>query len=422
MPLPTEVRSRPLSYLLLVILAGEAVFILPFVLVRVFRPTVLAVYGIDNTDLGYCFAVYGFVALGAYLFGGPLADRYPARKLMGTALLLTAAGGLVYASVPGLTGLKLLYGYWGFTTIFLFWAAMIKATRVWGGADRQGTAFGFLDGGRGLVGALFGLLGLTVFGALMGADGATASANVGAFRLVVLVSSGLVALVGILVLLFLRAPAEREALVQRIEWADVRSVLRLPTVWLLMIIIVCAYTGYRATDIFSLYASDVLGYDEVAAAGAGTYLLFIRPVVGVAAGLLADRSRPSLYLMLGFALTLVGSLCFLPGSLATSGTAGFIVTVALTATGVYAGRVLYFAVLREGRIPLALTGTAVGLISFVGYTPDIFAGILFGHYLDKFPGAAGHFYVFLILGMVSVVGLLAAFGFWWVAGRMVTKA
>ena len=411
-----KASAPSLPYLLLIILAGESVFLLPFVLIRVFRPTVLSVYGIDNTDVGVCFAVYGFVALGSYLFGGPLADRFPARKLMGTALLLTAAGGLVYANAPSLQTLKLLYGYWGFTTIFLFWAAMIKATRVWGGPANQGRAFGFLDGGRGLVGATVSLGGLFIFEAVMGEAG-EASNNVAAFRRVVLSCSAFVAVVGVLVLLFLRSERERNVLVDKIRWADVSTVLRLPTVWLLMVIILCAYTGYRVTDIFSLYAADVMGYDEVGSAGMGTFLLFLRPVVGVAAGLLADRNRPSLYLIIGFLCLLLGAVFFLPGSLATSGVVGFYFTVVLTAIGVYAARVLYFAVLQEGRIPVALTGTAVGLISFVGYTPDIFANLLFGYFLDKYPGAAGHTYVFICLIVFAVIGLAASGAFSWLAGR-----
>ena len=96
---------------------------------RVFRPTVLETFSLDNTQLGLCFSVYGFVALLSYLFGGPLADQFPPRKLIAAALWMTGLGGLVYATFPGYTVLRILYGYWGFTTIFLFWAPMIKATR-----------------------------------------------------------------------------------------------------------------------------------------------------------------------------------------------------------------------------------------------------------------------------------------------------
>ncbi|GAK89178.1 transporter [Nonlabens ulvanivorans] len=51
---------------------------------------------------------------------------------MAFSLFLTALGGIYMSTYPSYLGLSILYGYWGFTTIFLFWAAMIKATRVWG--------------------------------------------------------------------------------------------------------------------------------------------------------------------------------------------------------------------------------------------------------------------------------------------------
>ena len=62
------------------IAAGEAVFLLPFVLARVFRPTFLDVFGITNLQLGVAFSFYGVVAMLAYFAGGPLADRFSARR------------------------------------------------------------------------------------------------------------------------------------------------------------------------------------------------------------------------------------------------------------------------------------------------------------------------------------------------------
>lgn len=55
-------KSARWYFLLVLILAGESVFILPFVLSRIFRPTVLEVFGLDNVQLGLCFSVYGIVA------------------------------------------------------------------------------------------------------------------------------------------------------------------------------------------------------------------------------------------------------------------------------------------------------------------------------------------------------------------------
>lgn len=410
-------NKKSWHYIALLILAGEAVFILPFVLARVFRATLLDVFQINNTEFGYCGFVYGLVALGSYLVGGPLADKFPPRKLMGVALILTAAGGLVFANSPSLLTLKILYGYWGFTTIFLFWAGMIKATRVWGGTDSQGKAFGFLDGGRGLVGALFGLLGVYVF-SLFIPDQATALNTFQqkeAFNMVIYISSVIVALIGVIVFFFLQLKEqdlERKILKDTITFANIKDVLKLKSVWLLMIIILCAYVGYKITDIFSLYAREVMAYSEVEAAQTGTFLLFIRPIVGVVIGFLADRTKASIYLSAGFFLTIIGAILFASGILPQSTTLFFFVAIVITAIGVYSARVLYFAVLEEGKIPLTLTGTAVGLISFIGYTPDIFAGPMIGYFLDGWQGEQGHQYVFWTLAVFSVVGLLASLLFY----------
>ena len=111
--------------------------------------------------------MYGLVAMVSYLPGGPLADRFSARSLVTVALLVTAAGGLYYATAPGLAALKLLYAFWGMSTVLLYWAALIRATRLWGGQDSQGRAFGILDGGRGLLAALLATVTVAVFAALL---------------------------------------------------------------------------------------------------------------------------------------------------------------------------------------------------------------------------------------------------------------
>ena len=236
-------QKAPWYHLLLLILAGESVFILPFVLARVFRPTVLEAFGLDNIQLGFCYSVYGIVALGAYLLGGPIADKYSPGKLMAVALWLTALGGLVYASFPSYEVLRILYGYWGFTTIFLFWAPMIKATRIWGGTTNQGKAFGFLDGGRGLTGALFGLLGVVIFSIFITTTTPSAAENSYAFRRVILCSTTIVALVGCFLWFFLKTDreAEKSIILEKITASQISQVLKLPSVWLLMLIILCAY-------------------------------------------------------------------------------------------------------------------------------------------------------------------------------------
>jgi len=405
-------EKAPWYYLALLILAGEAVFILPFVLPRIFRPTVLDVFELDTIQIGFCFSVYGIVALVSYLLGGPIADKYPPRKLMAIALWMTALGGLVFATFPSYSVLKIVYGYWGFTTIFLFWAPMIKATRVWGGATSQGKAFGLLDGGRGLTGFLFGLLGVLIFSLFISEDVESASLleRQEAFKYVIYCSNAIITLIGILTWFFMKTGgAEKEILLEQISIKQISTVLKFPAVWLLMVIILCAYVGYKITDILSQYANEVMLYDEVKSAQVGTFLQFLRPTTGIILGLVVDRFRISLVLIFSFVASVIGGVLFASGGIAPTTIPLFFISVIIIAIGVYSARALYFAVMEEGQIPLVLTGTAVGVISVMGYTPDIFAGPAIGYLLEAHRGEElGHQNVFWMLTAFSFVGGVAS--------------
>ncbi|WP_411768772.1 MFS transporter [Winogradskyella sp. A3E31] len=410
--------KQPLYVIILLILAAEAVFILPFVLQRIFRTTFLESFDISQTEIGSCFSAYGIVALVSYLFGGPLADKFKPNTLMSVALILTGLGGLYLATFPNLYNLHVLYGFWGFTTIFLFWAPMIKATRIWGGSDKQGIAFGFLDGGRGLVAALFGSVGVLIFSLFITKDIelTTVSERQIAFKEVIRYTSFAVMTIGVIVFFFLKfntsITLNSESKIKLLTLDNFRIVMKYRSVWLLMIVILCAYYGYKMTDLFSQYAEQVMLYNKIEAAKVGTYLLYMRPVIGVAIGLLADRTRASLWIVIGFLLMTITSLIFYLGIINDSKTLLFILSIGTMAIGVYSARVLYFATLEEAKIPLAVTGTAVGFISIVGYTPDIFAGLLMGLFLDADPGAVGLQNAFGIMAVFTIVGFFASYFFY----------
>jgi hypothetical protein len=394
------------------ILSGELIYILPYFLPRVFRPTFLAVFDLNNLELGSLFSVYGSVAFFSYIFGGTFADKFLPRKLIATSLILTSLGGFVLMYYPSFMILQILYGYWGFTTVFLFWGAMIKGTRIWGGSQNQGQAFGFLDGGRGLTAALMGSVGVFIFSFFLPEDVISSSIKErqDAFQSVILFSSIMVALIGVLVYFFMKTKTEKGVFQSDNTHSlnNILAVLKLETVWLLMIIILCAYFGYKVTDIYSLYASDVMGYDEVNSANIGSLQLYLRPIACFAIGFLADKTNGISWIIKGFFVMLTGSVLFASGILVADQYILFFISLIILALGTYAIRALYFAILKEGDISLALTGTAVGVISLSGYTPDIFAGPLMGYFLDKFPGVEGHQYVYAFLGLFSIIGLIAS--------------
>jgi sugar phosphate permease len=62
-------------------------------------------------------------------------------------------------------------------------------------------------------------------------------------------------------------------------------------------------------------------------------------------------------------------------------------------------------------VPLAVTGSAVGLVSVIGYTPDVFMGPLMGVLLDRSPGELGHRHVFAVVAGFGALGVVLTWCF-----------
>ena len=406
-----EIKRR-ITNMLILVLAGEIIFGLPFHLARFFRPTYLDVFNISNTNLGDVYAVYGLTAMISYFFGGMLADKYSPRILMSLSLILTSIGGFFISTIPELSTIFIIYGYWGITTIFLFWSAMIKATKEWGGEYSQGKAFGILDGGRGLFATIVSLIAIYLFTAFLTQEVTLANPfeKRKAFQSVIILYSSLTLLIGIIVWLFLpdnNADAKRKESI----FKNLNKVLKNPLVWLNAGIIVCAYSAYKGLDNTTLYAHEVLGMNEVDAAKVFSYGSLIRPVAAIAAGIIADRWISSRVILVMFScLTVIFALLAMSDTMLLY-PAVVLLNIYITFFLVFAIRGIYFAVVQETKVNSNVTGTAAGVISFIGFTPDIFFGSISGRILDANPGVVGHQNYFLFLTVIAFFGIVIPFIF-----------
>ncbi|MGB0835583.1 MAG: MFS transporter [Psychrobium sp.] len=388
-----------------IVFAGEIIFSLPFHIARFFRPTLLEVFDLSNTQLGDIFGFYGIMAMIAYFPGGAIADRFSAKNLMTISLVATGLGGFYLMQIPSVLGLTILFGYWGVTTILLFWAAMIKITRLWGGERTQGIAFGILDGGRGLVAAAMATVSVLILnynlpseaGLVSLADKQAALVYVIAFYTTLTLAAA--ALVYIMIPFTPATSSEHRSIEKTIL-----DVIKQPSIISQALIVLSAYCAYKSIDYFGLYATQVLNMDDVASAQLVSNASFVRPLVAIGAGLLADRLQPSKLISIIFALAIAAYLSFIPLGESWLLQANIFITFVL----VFAVRAVYFALLAESKISGAITGTAVGIISVVGYTPDIFFAPIAGRILDASPGAAGFNQLFIVMAAISVIGLVSS--------------
>jgi nitrate/nitrite transporter NarK len=400
---------RRILAIVALVIAGEMVFGLPFHIPRFFLPTMLDVFKLTNTQLGDITAIYGITATLSFFPGGALADRFSARALISLALLATAAGGLYLATIPGPTQLAYLYGYFGVTTIFFLWGALIRATREWGGATSQGIAFGTLEAGRGLVAAVVASIGVILLAFFMPEDAILASdAERRAGLQSVIILYAVVALAAGLLAWFVVPKSDLGDTANRNLLSGMLNAMKRPLIWVQAIVVITAYCLFKGTDFYSLYAQQALGYDEVSAARLASNGAYIRVIAALSAGFLADRFGTTRSITVAFILS---AAAYFAHTLLTPDKVGAAIIIGNAAAvlfAVIALRGIYFALLEDTGTPMHITGAAVGLVSVIGFTPDIFFRPIAGRILDATPGVAGHMNLFLLLAAIAATGAIAA--------------
>jgi nitrate/nitrite transporter NarK len=195
---------------------------------------------------------------------------------------------------------------------------------------------------------------------------------------------------------------------EKIGFPQILAVLKMPVVWLISLVILAAYSAYWGSYYFTPYATDVFLMSVVFGGAIGVGKMALKPLSALGAGFLADKAGASRTVSWCFAVLILsfGVFILIPGHPRLVFV--LIVNTAIASLAIFALRGIYFALLEEGGIPLVVTGTAAGIISVAGYTPDIFMPMLGGVLLDRYPGGRGYRYFFAVVLVLCMLGLLAS--------------
>ena len=401
-----ETKTQRYVQLLLLVIAAGAIY--PILYLRqVYQPTMLEVFHITDSQLGYLYSSLGTIFLLSYLPSGWLADRIAPRLLICFSLLATGALGLWYASAPGFATLMVIFSGWGLTTGLTFWAAVIKRVTTIAGHDEQGRFFGFLDGGRGLVEALLATIAITLFAWMTQTRGEPVAYG---FKLVVYMYAFLCIGLGVLLALVKDdSAAKRASTAQATEkrnnvFADLLTLARIPELWLVAAIVFCGYQVFWATYSFSAYLHEGgIGLSVVMAGTITTLKLWMRPIGGIGGGFLGDRYSKITVLVI--ALFLAGlSLCGLIVAPHIQSHVMLVFLVLFIGVLTYAIRGLYWSLLDRCNVPVQTMGLAIGLISVIGYSPDVFLPLINGYLTQTFPGVTGYQMYFGYVAAVAMLG------------------
>ncbi|PQJ78849.1 MFS transporter [Polaribacter porphyrae] len=407
-------NTHKITVMFSLIIAGEAIFLLPFILMRVFKPVIREAFVISDAQIGEAQALYGITAVLSYFFGGFIADKYEPRKLLSLSLVLTGLGGFWMVFKPSITGLKILYAFWGISTILFFWASLIKATRQWGNEHNQGLSFGLLDGGRGFFAATIALSGagiLTFFFPEKGSE-ITFEHKVATLQYIIGALTIIVFLVAFLVWNTLgNTTQEKQTNEFPFDFKKAFSLMKQKKVIFHSLIIFCAYCAYKLTGVYGTYAKDVWNYSLEEATYFAVFIQYLRPISAILIGWIADKYLPSKMLIPSFSVLIITSallgLGFSENHFMYTSFATFIGIAFAT----YSLRGLYFAIIEETKTPIEFTGTLVGIISIVGFTPDVFMSLFNGYMLGENPTIVEYQNLFSTFIIIPIVGLIAALGF-----------
>lgn len=380
--------------------SGGIIFLLPF-LREVYYIPMQEAFGYDNTQMGVQMSVFGFTSLLSYFPGGWMADRFSPRKLMASSLIATGLGGFYFASFPSYEIGIAIHAFWGVSISLMFWAAMIKATRSWAEPGQQGRAFGILESGRGIAELSSSSIFLAIF-AWLGSNAAALSQVINLFGATNLV-------LALLAWLILDDEVhQQDDAPNKVGLQEVLAVLRMPAVWLIALVVMTAYSAYWGAYYFSPYATDVFGLSVVLGGAIAVGKMWLKPFAAAGAGFIADRFGVSKTVFVSFLIVTSGFVVFgiLPGG--DSWLLVMLINAAVVSAAIFALRGIYFALLEEGGVDAAVTGTAAGVISAVGFTPDVFMPLLGGVLLDAYPGEEGYRYFYLAIAGLCAIGTLAS--------------
>jgi len=374
-----------------------------------FELSILEAFSITQTQLRYCSSMLGIIFMVTYIPSGWLADRFSSRKLLSFSLLATALLGLWFSTMPSYSSLLVIYGAWGVATGLTFWSAHIKLVAMLADKDQQGRFFGILDGGRGLVEALLATFAIALFAYILSQD---AGATKMALQQVIYLYVAVLLVVSPLVYWLLDDREEdtdiSEESTKSVFIDDLKDVLSRREIWLCAICIVCGYQLFYATYSFSAYLQQNFSLTAVMVGYITVAKLWMRPIGGIAAGFIGDWLNPEkvLSILLVLASLSLAMMAFVPAS---SAALLMIVLVLLIGLLTYGVRGLYWATLGGCNVPNKIKGLAIGIISVIGYFPEVYLPLLSAPLIENYPGGLGYKIYYLIVATCGLLGAYAAY-------------
>ncbi|WP_300351749.1 MFS transporter [Clostridium sp.] len=394
-------KAKKWITLLVLCAGGGVIYRLPY-LREVFYIPMQNAFHLTNFQMGFLTSMYGIVNFLLYIPGGVIADKFSYKILVPFSLIATGLLGFWYATIPSYTVCLIINGAWAITTVFTFWPTMVKAVRMLGDSSEQGKLFGVLEGGRGVASTIVSFIALGMLAKL--------GEGLLGIRSIIIFYSVTVIVIGIAAYFLLDDSKEEQAKDKQTRndiMNGIKKVVKMPEVWLVASLVFTTYAAFSGLSFLTPYVTEVFKMSVSVAAFIGiirSYVImaFAPPIAGV----IADKMHSTIkFMIIGFVLSIIFTAVyvFIPGN--TSFIVIVLINMLVLSIVLLGMKGVFFAPLDEVNVPREYTGIAAGIVSFIGYVPDMFINSYYGGLLDAHPGITGYNLIFISMIVLCLIGL-----------------
>lgn len=268
-----------------------------------------------------------------------------------------------------------------------------------------------LDGGRGVIEAVLASIAIFIFSKVLGASTAIEDKQE-ALVSVIYMYSGVLILVSILIMLFVSVDDTNTKKEVKKETSEsisnidaIKQVFSNTFVWFLGGIIFMSYIVTWTIYYFGGFLQTNIGVNVSIVGTVTVIMLWMRPVGGIVGGFLGDKFGKSNILMI--ALAMASGFLILISLLPTTLPAYFFYAlVILSGLSVYTIRGLYWSLLGDCNIADNRLGLSIGLVSFIGYLPDILLPLVMSLMISSFGDAGGYNAYFIFSAVAGGLGIM----------------
>lgn len=395
-------RSRAHNAVTLVVisLCAGIIYQVPY-LKAIFYDALQTALSVSHTELGSLNTIYGIAAMILYIPGGILVDKIRMKYLFPVSMISCGLLVFWYASLPSLRAVQVIYFLLAVFSVLTFWSARIKIVRFLSSEENY-------PANQGISGSLYALAALLCSFAAMAFISSGNGSSVEDLQHA-LIFYGVI-YTGFGILSFFTVPKFEDEIdtSSKFHVHEFVEAMKMPGVWIVAMSTFAIY----AIQISVPYTTPYLTNVYLAPAALISAISIIRTyginvISAPISGFIARRIGSTGKLMMLFSIcVIVIAALFLLTPVKESLVLVIILFSLVGAFFATAMNGIAITQLGEVGVPKRIFGGASGIVSVIGYLPDVFIYTVYGTWLDKYTGAAGYNRIFAAMifwALLSIV-------------------